>query len=168
MEIRALTEEDAAAYWALRYDALQTEPFAFGSAAEEHAATTVEQAAARIRQTPRPSFTWGAFECGELVGIATFVKETGLKERHKGHIYGVFVKQAWRNRGVGKALIMALLNRAKEDGSLEQILLAVATCQEAAKRLYRQFGFESFGTELRALKVGTEYVDEDHMLLRVR
>jgi ribosomal protein S18 acetylase RimI-like enzyme len=60
------------------------------------------------------------------------------------------------------------LDLAGQDSSLEQILLAVATSQEAAMRLYRSFGFETYGTEPRALKVGSTYIDEDHMILRLR
>lgn len=110
----------------------------------------------------------GAFEDGSLIGMATFIRETGLKERHKGHIYGVYVGLAHRRKGVGQALLAALLERAKRDPSLEQILLAVGTRQSAAKQLYVSFGFETYGTEPRALKVGARYVDEDHMVLRIQ
>jgi hypothetical protein len=41
----------------------------------------------------------------------------------------------------------------------------VGTTQDAAKQLYRSFGFEVYGTEPRGLKVGSSYVDEDHMIL---
>lgn len=100
--------------------------------------------------------------------MTTFARDKGLKEAHKGHIYGVYVRPVQRHRGVGRALIVAVVERAKKDSSLEQILLAVATCQEAAKRLYLELGFEIYGTEPNALKVGSRYVDEDHMILRVR
>jgi len=91
-----------------------------------------------------------------------------VKERHKGHIYGVYVTSAHRRKGVGQALLVALLERAKRDSSLEQIRLAVASGQSAAKQLYARFGFETYGTEPHALKVGSGYVDEDHMVLRLR
>jgi len=45
---------------------------------------------------------------------------------------------------------------------------AVATTENAAARkLYRGFGFETYGTEANALKVGSTYIDEDHMVLRI-
>jgi ribosomal protein S18 acetylase RimI-like enzyme len=91
-----------------------------------------------------------------------------VKERHKGRIYGVYVTASQRGKGVGRALVAALIERAKQDSSLEQILLAVATSQDAARQLYRNFGFETYGTEPNALKVGSTYIDEDHMVLRIR
>jgi hypothetical protein len=41
----------------------------------------------------------------------------------------------------------------------------VAVPQEAARRLYNALGFEVYGYEKHALKVGTTYVDEEHRVL---
>src|SRR5207253_1422447 len=64
-----------------------------------------------FRDTAGGNFTLGAFENDRLVGIATFVRETGAKERHKGRIYGVYVTSAERRNGVGRALLAALVER---------------------------------------------------------
>ena len=47
MEIRFLTPDDAAEYWRLRLEALQRDPEAFGSSAEEHQSLSLEEVGAR-------------------------------------------------------------------------------------------------------------------------
>jgi ribosomal protein S18 acetylase RimI-like enzyme len=151
---------------ALRLEALQAEPLAFGKSVEEHKATPVETFALRFRDAPASNLHLGAFESGNLIGMATFLRETGVKERHKGRIYGVYVTAEKRGRGIGRGLLTHLIGAARQDPSLEQILLAVAATQEPAIKLYRSFGFETFGVEPGALKVGQTYVGENHMVLR--
>jgi len=82
MEIRKLHPDDAKSYWNLRYEALQREPLAYGNAAEEHRVTTVQETEKRIREMSEHSFIIGGFDRDALIGIVTFVSETGIKERH--------------------------------------------------------------------------------------
>jgi ribosomal protein S18 acetylase RimI-like enzyme len=167
MQIRTINDADTQPWWNLRREALRTQSYAFGMSTEEHEATSLEETAARLRENPETNFTLGAFEDDRLVGMATFVRETRLKLRHIGHIYGVYVAASHRHRGIANALITALLEKARRDHpSLEQITLAVTGNNGAASRLYRRLGFTSFGIEPKAIKIGVEYFDMEHMILR--
>jgi GNAT superfamily N-acetyltransferase len=167
MEIRILTAADANAYWKIRLEALERDPEAFGASAEEHRALTVEDVAARlIPADPANNFVVGAFDGERLMGTAGFYRDKGLKERHKGHVWGVYLTREARGKGVGREMMQAVLQRAVRLEGIEQIMLAVGTARDASK-LYRSLGFESYGCERRALKIGDRYIDEEYMVLFV-
>ena len=152
----------------MRLEALEREPRAFISAAEDHSHTTIEVSAARIRSAGPGSFLLGAFHDGNLAGTAGFHREQELKSRHKGRVWGVYVTEACRGRGIGRALMTGLIDRARNAPGLEQIILTVTTEQVAAARLYESLGFQKFGREPRALLVNGRYLDEDYLVLALR
>jgi len=168
VEIRILTQCDAADYWRLRLEALEREPRSFAESAEEHRATSIELVAARLRENGNANFVLGAFLSGELVGVAGFFRHKHLKVRHKGQIWGVYVRANSRGQGIGRALLSALLEKLKAVPGLEQVNLIVSSSQVAARGLYRSLGFETFGVERAALKSNEQSFDQEHMVLRLK
>ncbi|MGB0006686.1 MAG: GNAT family N-acetyltransferase [Candidatus Sulfotelmatobacter sp.] len=165
IDLRFLAASDVDAYRNIRLEALESEPRAFGSSPEEHHGLSREEIAQRISFDPSEKFVVGAFVGDRLVGTAGFFRHKGLKERHKGHIWGVFVAREARGKRAGRDMLRMLLERATHIEGIEQIMLSVATTQDAAVSLYRSLGFEPYGCERRALKIGDQYVDEEHMVL---
>lgn len=165
MEMRLLTEQDVTEYIRLRLEALACEPYAFSRALEDERTETPETVAPRLRPGPEGNFLVGAFEAGQMLGQAGFVRHPGPKVHHKGYIWGVYVTAVARGQGIARAMLTQLLARVRGYPGLAQVTLSVSIPQEAARRLYDALGFEVYGYERQALKVGTTYVDEEHRVL---
>lgn len=169
MNIRLLNDSDAQVYKEARLRSLKNDPDAFGSTYAQEETKPLGHFAERIRHT-KDQFTLGCFDDDNtLVGIVNFLREKRLKTAHKGNIYGMYVDPLLRGRGVGKALLTALIERAtRECEGLEQIHLTVVSNNKSAKRLYVSLGFEVYGIEPQALKFEEQYFDEDLMILKLR
>ncbi len=166
-DVRLLTDADAAAFSALRLEGLERCPQAFSMSAEVWRTLPLEAVKERIRTRLEGSFTLGGFSGETLCGVAGLRRLDG-KERHKAQVWGVYVTESARGRGVGRALLEALIERAKTYPDLEQLTLSVATEQAAARGLYASLGFEVWGLERRALKLPDRYADEEYRVLWLR
>ena len=165
MEIRVLDAGDAAEYQATRAEALRSEPLAFGMDYESFIARTLEDIQAQLPPVDNLSFTLGAFIDGKLVGTAGLFRHKLIKFRHGADLNAMYVAESARGKGVGKALVAVLVERARTFDGLEMISLTVTHTQKIAIKLYESAGFETWGHSKRTMKVGDEYADFVHMTL---
>ena len=154
LQIRHLATPDAAIYMALRLEALQRNPEAFGSTFEFENAQPLSWFEASLGRAA----IFGAFLDGTLAGMAGFAPQESAKRAHKALLWGMYVRAAARNAGVGKKLVEAVLDHAR--GRVELVQLTVVSENEPARRLYSAMGFVEYGYEKRALKQDGRYYDD--------
>ncbi|MDB5398139.1 MAG: hypothetical protein QOD93_7532 [Acetobacteraceae bacterium] len=159
--IRPLRQRDLPLYRPLRLEALLRHPEAFGSSFEEEQGSDLSH----LIGDP-PNVTLGGFVDGVMVGTAGLVVSPRLKQRHKGHVVGVYVAPAWRRTGLARALLDHLVADARKSG-LILLTLSVTVGNTAARRLYLHAGFTVYGVEPLSLRVGSDPLDEELMALRL-
>jgi ribosomal protein S18 acetylase RimI-like enzyme len=165
MQIRRLQPADAAAYRELRLRALREHAEAFTSSFEEESEKPVETSKRRLAESTGNKF-WGAFLDDALVGIVGLDREQRIKNHHKATLVGMYVAPEAGRRGVGQALVDALLAQARADG-IELLLLTVTHGNATARELYARCGFATFGVEPDAIRVAGESFAKEHMYLKL-
>ena len=159
LALKLLEPTDAPFFQSLRLEGLLNHPDSFRATWEEEAAQSQADFARRLDEQA----VFGAFVDGELCGIAGFARVTQAKKRHKGELWGVYVRPGARGEGLGSALVGAVIEHAR--AQVAQLCATVAVTNRPARRLYRKLGFEPYGLEPRGLKVGERYLDQEHLVL---
>lgn len=162
MEIKILSPQEAEAYYILRLEALLDSPDSFATLYEDALNSPIEKTRANLASDH--AVTFGAFEEGKLIGNMTLIRQTIPKMKHKASVVAVYVSSEHRRKGVADELMMKLLAYAEQWEGIEQLDLMVASQNSPAKNLYLRFGFEQYGTEIRAMKAGKRYIDENLMV----
>jgi ribosomal protein S18 acetylase RimI-like enzyme len=154
IQIRRLIACDAETFRDIRLESLRCNPEAFGSTFAAESVNAASWFAGRLGT----SFVLGAFHAADLVGIAALIIQAGEKSAHKGSLVGMYVRPDARRAGVGRRLVEAVIDTARQH--VELVQLTVVTGNEAALRLYSGLGFVQYGLEKKALKQGGRYYDE--------
>jgi RimJ/RimL family protein N-acetyltransferase len=165
MRIAALSAADAPRYRTLMLHAYASAADAFASTAEERAAQPESWWVARIADPMGLSQAFGAFDGEELVGTATIEFSAEPKTRHKALLIGMFVREADRGRGVGKAILRAALAAAAARSGVQVVTLTVTEGNFPAIALYEDFGFRVFGVEPMAIATTAGFNSRVHMWL---
>ncbi len=100
---------------------------------------------------------------GRAVGMCEVRQVGPSEEHHHLGLLGITIAKAYRDRGVGAALMASVLEKCR--GKFERIELSVFSDNERAKHLYVKFGFVTTGREPGRIKRGDRYLDEERMQL---
>ncbi|HVB60012.1 MAG TPA: GNAT family N-acetyltransferase [Ktedonobacteraceae bacterium] len=96
---------------------------------------------------------------GRIIGMLNFQSERRKRVRHHGEL-GMSVNRAWRDQGVGRALLLALIAWAEQYPVLEKLCLQVFATNSRAIALYTSLGFVEEGRQVRDIKMEAgDYVD---------
>jgi GNAT superfamily N-acetyltransferase len=135
----------------VRLAALREAPYAFGSTFEREVAAEEESWRRRLVE-------WARF-VAELEGEVAGTVGGGAGElAHTVALTALWVDPRFRARGVGGALVGAVMEWAASQGCKE-VLLWVTDANQAAQRFYEQLGFARTGRvgQVRPLEPAIEY-----------
>lgn len=158
MEICKLTLSDWEKYKELRLEALEKDSEAFGDSYEESLKRTDDDWKTRLENPKNHIFA--ARERDNYIGMAAAYQEKGQKMSHIAYVWGVYVRDTYRGKGIGKKLMEVVISELQANKEIEKINLNVNTKQISAVKLYESFGFQIIGTLHKELKINGEYFDE--------
>jgi RimJ/RimL family protein N-acetyltransferase len=103
---------------------------------------------------------------GILLGGLGFENGPYRRIVHRG-TFGISVARPWRGKGIGTALLQALLDWAEASPLIEKVGLAVSANNEGAIRLYKRLGFAEEGRRPREMKLGPRRYMDDILMYRL-
>lgn len=152
-------------YRALRLEALQKEPQAFGSSYEDQRNAPEADWQTWLDNYKKGRRNWMIFAAinKKLIGMLGAFQTDEDVEAKTAQVIAVYVTKEERGKGASKLLLKRLLDKLTNDGQIKKLKLAVNTNQTAAVELYKSFGFEVVGKENMTLgdrKAHEEYLME--------
>jgi RimJ/RimL family protein N-acetyltransferase len=101
---------------------------------------------------------------GEIVASAGFAPVAPYEKYQHRAEFGISIKRSFWNRGIGTAVMSAIVESAKNAG-FEQLELEVVTCNERAIALYKKMGFEIYGMREKSFKYRDGGYDAEYLML---
>ena len=170
MHAERLRPTDAAQYRALMLDAYASQPDAYTSTVAERESLPLDWWRARIAERDAPAeMVLGIRIDGRWCGLAGLQFEARERRRHQALLFGMWVTPVARRRGVGMALVQAVLAQAAARPAIEVVHLTVADGNRDARALYERCGFRPWGVEPMAVRFAegndapARYVARVHM-----
>jgi RimJ/RimL family protein N-acetyltransferase len=158
--VRPFRPDEAATLKTIRLEALADSPPAFAERLDVALAMGGED----FTEVLSAGAVWGAFQGERCVAMAGLERHRGTNVEHKATVWGVYVAPSARGAGTAESLFHAIIGHARAVG-VEVLELGVGDFNLRARRFYARMGFETYGLERRAVKLGERYIDEVLMAL---
>lgn len=150
-------------------EAYAAHPEAYTSSAAERAGLPLAWWETRLSSAPAAQeIVLGALQDGEIAGVVGLSFEQRQKVRHKAILFGMYVRPHWRGRGLGRQLLLAALEHARERPGVLVVQLTVTEGNRPAEALYESCGFARFGVEPLAVAAGSQYLSKIHLWRSVK
>lgn len=156
--IREANRTDAAQYRELRLEALLESPTAFTADYQTNLHHPMSFWESRLIADQYGLIFFAEYE-NTLIGMTGIHKGESNKTKHGAHIWGVYMRPAWRGLHIAEALIQTCADWAREREVII-LKLGVMANNESAIRCYKRYGFLVYGTEPRAVYYEGQYYDE--------
>ena len=148
MKISQLSEDSWLRFKTIRLKGLLEDPLAFGGNYEEE----LHFDEAQWRNST--SNMWFALIDDRIVGMIGLIKDINSSN---GQLISFWVEPSYRRKGIGKALVFAIQEYARNN-SMEKLFLFVTVTQETSIRLYEKMGFmKKASYKDRIVKAGASY-----------
>lgn len=157
--IRSARPEDAAALLEHAHAIFAEREFVLSTLDDFHMTEETEAAWIQMNLDDPGKVAIVAESDGKIIGLLNFYSEERKRVRHHGEL-GMSVHKAWRDKGVGRALLRTLIAWAEQHPVLEKVCLQVFATNTRAIALYTSLGFREEGRQVRDVKLESgEYVD---------
>jgi ribosomal protein S18 acetylase RimI-like enzyme len=160
--VSRLTPDDAELLRELRLEALAAHPTFLAADPDYEASFPIE----RWRESLEAHHWLCARMDGAVAGLCIFTHPAhNRKQKHTGNLGSMYVRDAFRGKGVADALLKSVLDHAVT--CVEQVSLTVMAENARAIRFYQRHGFREYGRVPRAIHVGDRYYDDVEMMRAV-
>jgi ribosomal protein S18 acetylase RimI-like enzyme len=163
VQVRRLGPADAEQLFRLRREALGDSPLSFAASPEDDVWTSAIAVWEGMLRPTAPA-VFGAIDA-ELIGMIGVSRASKLKEKHRAHIWGVYVAPQCRGHGVAGQLLKAAIGHARTLEGVASLHLSVSETTPGAQRVYERHGFAVWGIEPDALRYEGRSAAEHHMVL---
>lgn len=144
VEIIHLSPDQWEEYKTIKLESLKKDPEAFGTTYEEDVDKPDEEWKSRLKRVQKLKNYWMFFAKlnGKLIGMVG-ARETNPPDTTPTiKIYGVYIASSARGMGIGKKLMIHLLNEIKKNPKWKIVKVKVFPTQEIAINLYKSLGFK--------------------------